>query len=176
MQWGLASLYKTTAFDCIRGILTGILWRKYVYIYTITVYIYTITVYNLSRGIYVKGMLYSPDAGHSGREESAEWLDLATGGTIAAVHNILSCSTDEWGSEHLIKWGPVCMPLNTNTNIMFTQLARACGHFTTECYTHAHTHTYLPTYLPTYLHTCIHTYIHAYMHTHAVTNSHTVTV
>ena len=55
---------------------------------------YNITVYNISRGICVKGMLYSPDAGHSGREESEEWLDLAKGVTIAAVHNIPPCSAD----------------------------------------------------------------------------------
>ena len=90
--------------------MVGILWRKYiykytitVYMYTITVYMYTITVYNISRGLYVKGILYSPDGGHSGREESAEWLDLARGVTIAAVHNIPPCSTDECGSEHLVK-------------------------------------------------------------------------
>ena len=56
--------------------MVGILWRKYVYMYTITVYmytftvymtLYTITVYNISGGLYVKGILYSPDAGHSGR-------------------------------------------------------------------------------------------------------------
>ena len=80
-----------------------ILWRKYVYIYNITVYMYTITVYNISRGIYVKGILYSLDAGHSGREESAEWLDLARGVAIAAVHNIPPCSRDECGIEHLVK-------------------------------------------------------------------------
>ena len=40
-------------------------------------------------------ILYSPDAGHSGCEESAEWLDLARGGTIASVHNIPPCNTDE---------------------------------------------------------------------------------
>ena len=65
--------------------------------------LYTITVCNISRGMYVKGVLYSPDAGHSGREESAEWLDLARGVTITAVHNIPPCSTDECGSEHLVK-------------------------------------------------------------------------
>ena len=63
--------------------MVGILWRKYIYMYNIS-------VYNASRGIYVKGILYSPDAGHSG-----EWLDLARGVTIAAVHNIPPCSTDE---------------------------------------------------------------------------------
>ena len=68
--------------------MVGILWRKYIYTHTIT-------VYNISRGAYAKGMLYSPDAGHSGREESEEWLDLARGVTIAAVHNIPPCSTDE---------------------------------------------------------------------------------
>ena len=59
--------------------MVGFLWRENiymytitVYVYTITVYMYTITVYNVSRGIYVKDILYSPDAGHSGREESAE--------------------------------------------------------------------------------------------------------
>ena len=83
--------------------MIGILWRKFVHIYTITVYMYTITVYNISRGLYVKSILYSPDAGHSGREESAEWLDLARGVTIAAVHNIPPCSRDECGIEHLIK-------------------------------------------------------------------------
>ena len=61
---------------------------------------HNITVYNTSRGFYVKDILYSPDAGHSGREESA---DLARGVTIAAVHNIPPCSTDECGSEHLVK-------------------------------------------------------------------------
>ena len=66
---------------------------------------YTITVYNISRGIYVKGILYSPDAGHSGREESAEWLDLARGVTITAVHNIPPCSRDECGSEQLVRMG-----------------------------------------------------------------------
>ena len=40
-------------------------------------------------------ILYSPDAGHSEREESEEWLDLARGVTIAAVHIIPPCSTDE---------------------------------------------------------------------------------
>ena len=80
-----------------------ILWRKYVYIYNITVYMYTITVYNISRGIYVKGILYSPNAGHSGREKSAQWLDLARGVTITAVHNIPPCRTDECGSEQLVK-------------------------------------------------------------------------
>ena len=67
--------------------------------------LYTITVYNISRGIYVKGILYSPDAGHSGREESAEWLDLARprGVAIAAVHNIPPCSIDEYGIEQLVK-------------------------------------------------------------------------
>ena len=64
---------------------------------------YTITVYNISRGMYVKGILYSPDGGDSGREESAEWLDLARGVTIAAVHNIPPCSTDECGIEHVVK-------------------------------------------------------------------------
>ena len=68
--------------------MVGILWRKYIYTHTII-------VYNISRGIYVKGMLYSRDAGHSGCEESAEWLDLARGVTIAAVHNIPLYSTDE---------------------------------------------------------------------------------
>ena len=63
--------------------------------------LYNITVCNISRGMYVKGVLYSPDGGHSGREESAEWLDLARGVTIAAVHNIPPCSADECGSEHL---------------------------------------------------------------------------
>ena len=81
---------------CVSLHMVGILWRKYIYMYTIT-------VYNISRGIYVKGMLYSPDAGHSGREESAEWLNLARGVTIAAVHNIPLCSTDECGSEQLVK-------------------------------------------------------------------------
>ena len=38
--------------------MVGLLWGKYIYIYTIT-------VYNISRGIYAKGILYSPDAGHS---------------------------------------------------------------------------------------------------------------
>ncbi len=65
--------------------MVGILWRK-------NVYMYTITIYNISRGIYVKCIFYSPDAGHSGCEESA---DLAKGVTIAAVHNIPPCSTDE---------------------------------------------------------------------------------
>ena len=65
--------------------MVGILWRKYIYIYNIT-------VCNISRGIYVKGTLYSLDAGHSGREEPAEWLDLARGVTIAAVHNIPPCT------------------------------------------------------------------------------------
>ena len=50
--------------------------------------------------IYVKDIFDSPDAGHSGREESA---DLARGVTIAAVHNIPPCSKDECGSEHLVK-------------------------------------------------------------------------
>ena len=65
----------------------------------------TISLYATYREgcIYVKGVLYSPDAGHSGREESAEWLDLARGVTIAAVHNIPPCSTDECGIEHLVK-------------------------------------------------------------------------
>ena len=83
--------------------------------YTLTVYmtLYTITVYNISRGIYVKGILYSPDAGHSGSEESAEWLDLARGVVIAAVHNIPPCSRDECGIEHLIKlmWPLATPPL-----------------------------------------------------------------
>ena len=60
-------------------------------------------IQHISRGIYVKGTLYSPDAGHSGREEPAEWLDLARGVTIAAVHNIPLYSTDECGSEQLVK-------------------------------------------------------------------------
>ena len=76
--------------------MVGILWRKYVYMYTIT-------VYNISRGICVKGILYSPDAGHSGREESAEWLDLARGVTVSAVHSIPPCSRDECGIEQLVK-------------------------------------------------------------------------
>ena len=50
--------------------MVGSLW-KYIYIiqYHCTL---SRTVYNISRGIYIKGILYSPDAGHSGREESAE--------------------------------------------------------------------------------------------------------
>ena len=61
---------------------------------------YTITVYNISRDICDKGILYSPDAGHSGCEESA---DLAKGVTITAVHNIPPCSPDWCGIEHFVK-------------------------------------------------------------------------
>ena len=82
--------------------------------YTITVYkMYTITVFNISIGIYVKGILYSPDGGHSGREESEEWLDLARGVTISAVHNIPPCSRDDCGSEQLVQlmWPLATPPL-----------------------------------------------------------------
>ena len=74
--------------------MVGILWRKYLYIHYHCIHVQYHCTQHIARGPYVKGILYSPDAGHSGREESAEWLDLARGVTITAVHNIPPCSTD----------------------------------------------------------------------------------
>ena len=80
--------------------------------YTCTLSLYTIFKKNISsssllererRRIPQGYILCSPDAGHSGHEESEEWLDFPRGVTIVAVHNIPPCSTDECEIEHFVK-------------------------------------------------------------------------